>query len=60
MVQMGKLVNAAEALKFARDVATGLGRPGVGKCLLLPIVSGNFVRLDGLPEQCMQPLQAST
>ena len=39
-----------------RDVATGLGRPGVGKCLLLPIVSGNFVRLDGLLEQCMQPL----
>ena len=45
---------------YSRDVATGLGRPGVGQCLLLPIVSGNFVRLDGLPEQCMQRLQAST
>ena len=42
--------------KVTRDVATRLGRPGVGECLLLPIVSGNFARLDGLPEQFTQPL----
>ena len=46
-------------LWLARDVATLLGRFGVGQFLPLLFLSGNFARFDGLPEQCTQPLKAS-